>query len=92
MNGKGSSCVRGVLGLGLLGILVGCGADLGVLHPDTLLFNGKIVTVDEDFSIAEAVAIKDGRFVAVGSNSQIRSLAGDRTEMVDLEGRTVLPG
>jgi hypothetical protein len=56
------------------------------------LFNGKIVTVDEDFSIAEAVAIKDGRFVAVGSNSQIRSLAGDRTEMVDLEGRTVLPG
>jgi hypothetical protein len=92
MNGKGSSCVRGLLGLGLLGILVGCGADLGVLHPDTLLFNGKIVTVDEDFSIAEAVAIKDGRFVAVGSNSQIRSLAGDRTEMVDLEGRTVLPG
>ena len=92
MNGKGSRCVRGLLGLGLLGILAGCGADLGVLHPDTLLFNGKIVTVDEDFSIAEAVAIKDGRFVAVGSNSQIRSLAGDRTEMVDLEGRTVLPG
>jgi len=92
MNRKSRSCVRGLLGLGLLGILVGCGADLGVLHPDTLLFNGKIVTVDEDFSIAEAVAIKDGRFVAVGSNSQIRSLAGDRTEMVDLEGRTVLPG
>ena len=92
MNGKGSSCVRGLLGFGLLGILVGCGADLGVLHPDTVLFNGKIVTVDEDFSIAEAVAIKDGRFVAVGSNSQIRSLAGDRTEIVDLEGRTVLPG
>ena len=92
MNGKGSSCVRGLLGFTLLGILAGCGADLGVLHPDTVLFNGKIVTVDEDFSIAEAVAIKDGRFVAVGSNSQIRSLAGDRTERVDLEGRTVLPG
>ena len=92
MNRKSSRCARGFLALGLLGILVGCGADLGVLHPDTLLFNGKIVTVDEDFSIAEAVAIKDGRFVAVGSNSQIRSLAGDRTEMVDLEGRTVLPG
>ena len=92
MNRKGSSCVRGLLGLGLLGILAGCGTDLGVLHPDTVLFNGKIVTVDEDFSIAEAVAIKDGRFVAVGSSSQIRGLAGDRTEMVDLEGRTVLPG
>ena len=92
MNRKGSSCVRGLLGLGLLGILAGCGTDLGVLHPDTVLFNGKIVTVDEDFSIAEAVAIKDGRFVAVGSSSQIRGLAGDQTELMDLEGRTVLPG
>ncbi len=92
MNRRSSRCARGFLALGLLAILAGCGADLGVLHPDTLLFNGKIVTVNEDFSIAEAVAIKDGRFVAVGSNSQIRSLAGDRTEMVDLEGRTVLPG
>ena len=92
MNKKGGSCVRGLRGLGLLGILAGCGADLGVLHPDTVLFNGKIVTVDEDFSIAGAVAIKDGRFVAVGSDSQIRGLAGDRTEMVDLEGATVLPG
>ena len=84
--------VRGLLGLALLGTLTGCGADLGVLHPDTVLFNGKIVTVDEDFSIAEAVAIKGGKFVAVGSNAQIRGLAGDRTGMVDLEGATVLPG
>jgi predicted amidohydrolase YtcJ len=80
------------LGVALLGILTGCGADLGVLHPDTVLFNGKIVTVDEDFSIAEAVAIQGGRFIAVGSNAQIRGLAGDRTERVDLEGTTVLPG
>ncbi len=84
--------LRGLLGLALLGTLTGCGADLGVLHPDTVLFNGKIVTVDEDFSIAEAVAIKGGKFVAVGSTAQIRGLAGDRTEMVDLEGATVLPG
>ena len=47
-----------LLGVLLVGILTGCGAgDLGVLHPDTILFNGKIVTVDADFSIAEAVAI-----------------------------------
>jgi len=84
--------VRGLLGLALLGILTGCGADLGGLHPDMVLFNGKIVTVDEDFSIAEAVAVKGGKFIAVGSNAQIRGLAGDRTEMVDLEGTTVLPG
>ena len=81
------------LGLILLGLLAGCGgADLGVLHPDTILFNGKIVTVDEDFSMAEAVAIKDGRFVAVGTNAQVQGLAGQQTEMVDLEGQTVLPG
>ena len=81
-----------MLGLALLGTLTGCGADLGVLHPDLVLLNGKIVTVDEDFSIAEAVAIKDGKFVAVGSTAQIRNLAGDRTEVFDLEGETVLPG
>ncbi len=71
--------VRGLLGVALLGMLSSCGTDLGVLHPDTVLFNGKIVTVDEDFSIAEAVAIKDGKFIAVGSNAQIRGLAGDST-------------
>ena len=79
-------------GLVLVGVLVGCGSDLGVLHPDTVLLNGKMVTVDKDFSIAEAVAIKDGRFVAVGSNAEIRGLVGDRTEVIDLEGATVLPG
>ncbi len=92
MKIRKGSFLRGFLGLAVLGILSGCGADLGVLHPDTVLFNGKIVTVDEDFSIAEAVAIKDGKFVAVGSTAQIRNLAGDRTEVFDLEGETVLPG
>ncbi len=84
--------LKGLLGFVLIGLLTGCGGDLEILRPDTILFNGKILTVDEDFSIAEAVAIKDGRFVAVGSSSQVRGLAGDRTEMVDLEGSTVLPG
>ncbi len=78
-----------LFGLVLIALLTGCGGDLEILRPDTILFNGKILTVDEEFSIAEAVAIKDGRFVAVGSSSQVRGLAGDRTEMVDLEGRTV---
>ena len=62
------------------------------IAPDIVLHNGKIVTVDEDFSIAQAVAIKDGRFVAVGSDDEILPLAGARTEKVDLEGKTVLPG
>lgn len=63
-----------------------------VLAPDRVLHNGTIVTVDEDFSIAEAVAIKDGLIVAVGSNSEILALAGFSTERMDLEGKTVLPG
>ena len=63
-----------------------------VLAPDLVLHNGKIVTVDQDFSIAQAVAIKNGRFVAVGSDSEILALAGAQTERVDLEGKTILPG
>jgi len=63
-----------------------------VLAPDLVMHNGKIVTVDEDFSIAEAVAIKDGNIVAVGSNGDVLALAGSTTEKMDLEGKTVLPG
>ncbi len=63
-----------------------------VLAPDMVLHNGKIVTVDEDFSIAQAVAIKDGRILAVGTDSEILPLAGAATEKVDLGGKTVLPG
>ena len=62
------------------------------LAPDMVLHNGKIVTVDESFSIAQAVAIKDGRFVAVGSDGDILALSGTGTEVMDLEGKTVLPG
>ncbi len=62
------------------------------LAPETILVNGKVVTVDADFSIAEAVAIRDGKFVAVGSSQQIQALAGRATEVISLEGKTVLPG
>ncbi|MEE8348054.1 MAG: amidohydrolase family protein, partial [Acidobacteriota bacterium] len=62
------------------------------LAPDKVLFNGKIVTVDDNFSIAQAVAIKDGLLVAVGSDDAILALAGVETERTDLEGKTVLPG
>jgi len=61
-------------------------------HPNTILAGGKIVTADPTFSIAEAVAIRDGRFLAVGTNDEIQRLAGPATRSVDLAGRTVLPG
>jgi len=63
----------------------------GTAEPaDLLLHNGKIVTVDEAFSIREAVAVRDGRIVEVGGNDLVSRYAAART--VDLEGRTVLPG
>ena len=61
-------------------------------YADMVLFNGKIITVDQSFSIQEAVAIRDGKILAVGSMSTIRSLAGDQTKVVDLNGRAVIPG
>ena len=60
--------------------------------PDTILINGKIVTVDAFFSVQEAVAIGGERIVAVGGNTEIRELAGANTTIVDLGGRTVIPG
>jgi predicted amidohydrolase YtcJ len=59
---------------------------------DSIYLNGKVVTIDPDDSIAEALAVKGDRIIAVGSNSEIRELASAGTETVDLGGRTVLPG
>jgi predicted amidohydrolase YtcJ len=59
---------------------------------DTVLFNGKIVTVDKDFSIREALAIANGRVLASGTTAAIKKLAGDKAKLIDLGGRTVIPG
>jgi predicted amidohydrolase YtcJ len=60
--------------------------------PDTILVNGHVVTVDARFSIAQAVAIANGRFTAVGTNADIRRLAGPQTTVIDVKGQTVTPG
>jgi predicted amidohydrolase YtcJ len=59
---------------------------------DTLLFNGKILTVDRDFSVREAIAIAHGRVLATGTTADMKKLADDKTGLVDLGGRTVIPG
>ena len=59
---------------------------------DLLLINGKIVTVDPDFSIVEAVAVRDGKILAVGTTSVMETWKGPGTQVVDLENKTVLPG
>ncbi len=59
---------------------------------DLVLHHGKIVTVDPQFRIVEAAAIRGERILAVGGNDEIRKLAGPNTRQVDLQGKTVLPG
>ena len=61
-------------------------------NADTILVNGKILTVDRQFSTREAVAIRDGKITTVGSNSEVRKQAGPKTRVIDLQGRTVIPG
>jgi hypothetical protein len=60
--------------------------------PDLVLFNGKIITVDERFSIAQAVAVRGGQIAAVGTNQDVTRLAGAATRRIDLRGRSVIPG
>ncbi len=59
---------------------------------DQILINGKILTVNQNFSIAEALAISGERIIAIGSTAAVKKLAGAKTKVVDLKGKTVIPG
>jgi predicted amidohydrolase YtcJ len=59
---------------------------------DTVLFNGKILTVDKDFSTRQALAIGHGRIVATGTSAAMKKLASGNAKLIDLGGRTVIPG
>ena len=65
-------------------------ADLA--SPDLVLINGKVLTMDDKSSVVEAVAILDGKLLATGSNARVKSMAGTRTRVLDLAGKTVVPG
>ena len=60
--------------------------------PDLILTNGKIITVDERFSIAQAAAVRGDRIVAVGTTADVSRLAASNTRRIDLRGRSVIPG
>ena len=62
------------------------------LSSDIILSKGRIFTLDTQGAIAQAVAIKDGRILAVGGDAEIETLAGGRTRRIDLGGRTAVPG
>jgi predicted amidohydrolase YtcJ len=59
---------------------------------DTILINGKIVTVDDQFRTVQALAIQRDRIVATGGNDEIQKLKGPATRLIDVQGRTVIPG
>ncbi len=61
-------------------------------YADLILLNGKIVTVNKEFAICEGVAISDNKIMAAGTNGEMRKLSGNKTQIVDLKGRTVIPG
>jgi predicted amidohydrolase YtcJ len=67
-------------------------ASLLVQYPSLVLLNGKVITVDARFTVAEAVAVRDGRILAVGTTAEIKRLIGPTTRVIDLAGRSVVPG
>ena len=64
----------------------------GAQEADRAYVNGNIYTVDEKFSTASALAVKDGRFIYVGDEAGVKAHIGPRTFVFDLEGKTVIPG
>ncbi len=62
------------------------------IYADTVFMNGKILTVDQNFSIVESLAVNEDRIVAVGSNADVNGLIGDNTRVIDLGGNTAIPG
>ncbi|MGZ5080213.1 MAG: amidohydrolase family protein, partial [Usitatibacter sp.] len=73
----------------LAGICFGAAASE---QADLILRNGKVVTVDDRFTITQAIAIKGERVIATGKNAEIAKLAGPDTRTIDLKGKTVIPG
>ena len=77
--------------------LTGCASTppatpVSAVAADLIFINAKVLTVDTSFSVAQAFAIKDGRFVQVGNQGEAMALAGPATRIIDLKGRTVIPG
>jgi predicted amidohydrolase YtcJ len=73
-------------------LLITTSAGVAAETADSAYINGKIYTVDATKPWAEAVAIKDGKFIAVGSNEAIAAVTGEGTKVVDLDGGFAMPG
>ncbi|HEX5227414.1 MAG TPA: amidohydrolase family protein [Bryobacteraceae bacterium] len=90
---------RGIKTFGVVGVLMGALTGAAVLaqapaqeKADTVVTNGKILTVDANFGVVQALAIRGGRIVARGSNAEMARYAGPTTRVIDVKGATVIPG
>ena len=84
--------VRSLLALALIFLYSGTALPASVQKADIAYTNGKIYTVNQALPWAEAVAITDGKFTAVGSAADVKALIGDGTEVIDLKGGFAMPG
>ena len=86
--------VRGVFVTGLIAVLMstGCAEKTVPVTVDTIYFNGNVITLDSDELVAEAIAIKDGKILALGDSTDIISMSGETTRKVNLNGKTLVPG
>src|SRR5258705_13790343 len=71
--------------------LAGAGAAQAALPPQLILFHGRILTVNAQDSIVEALAIRDGRIIALGTDLEVLRLADGTTKRIDLHCRTATP-
>jgi len=79
--------------IALAGLALSFAAAPVVAQPaDTILINGKIVTLDEQSSIVQGLAIRDDKIIATGASADIAKHADAKTRVIDLNGRTVIPG
>src|SRR5689334_24699160 len=93
MSQKGLMANRAMTMVRLVGIMVLASGWLAAQQPaDLILHNAKVLTVDKNFSIAQAIAVTGNTISAVGQDADVMKLAGPNTQVIDLKGRTVTPG
>ena len=75
-----------------ISVLGGCAEPAGPVVADKIFNNGQIITVEDSLGIVEALAVKDGRILALGSNEDMARYQGESTETIDLRNKSMLPG
>jgi predicted amidohydrolase YtcJ len=78
--------------MGVSHLFGGCSMVAKDIQPELILRNARIATLDGTRSLAQAVAIQNGRFLAAGSDDEVMRLRGAKTQVIDVGGRTVIPG